>query len=114
MGTSRFFREQGPRVRVVAVEPAESLHGLEGLKHMATAVVPEIYDPRGHDEVVPVDTENGYAGCREVLDSDGLLVGHSSGAALWAARELAGKLETGVIVVLLPDGGERYLDAAAP
>jgi cysteine synthase B len=114
MGTSRFFREQGPRVRVVAVEPAESLHGLEGLKHMATAVVPEIYDPRAHDQVMPVGTENGYAACREVLDSDGLLVGHSSGAALWAARELARGLEAGVIVVLLPDGGERYLDAAAP
>jgi cysteine synthase B len=98
---------------VVAAEPAESLHGLEGLKHMATAIVPDIYDPRAHDQVVPVDTEKGYQTCREVLASDGLLVGHSAGAALWAAREVARGLETGVMVVLLPDGGERYLDEAS-
>lgn len=114
MGTSRFLREQSARVRVVAAEPAESLHGLEGLKHMATALVPDIYDPRAHDEVMPVDTEKGYATCREVLASDGLLVGHSSGAALWAAREVARGLEAGVIVVLLADGGERYLATEAP
>ena len=113
MGTSRYLREQSSRVRVVAAEPAESLHGLEGLKHMATAIVPDIYDRRAHDQVVSVDTEKGYATCREVLESDGLLVGHSAGAALWAAREIARGLEAGVIVVLLPDGGERYLGEAS-
>jgi len=114
MGTSRFLREKSARVRVVAAEPGESLHGLEGLKHMATAIVPDIYDPRAHDQVVPVDTEKGYATCREVLESDGLLVGHSSGAALWAAREVARGIEAGVIVALLPDGGERYLAPETP
>jgi S-sulfo-L-cysteine synthase (O-acetyl-L-serine-dependent) len=109
MGTSRYLREVSSRVRVVAAEPAESLHGLEGLKHMASAIVPDIYDPQAHDQVVPVDTEKGYATCRELLESDGLLVGHSAGAAVWAAREVARGLESGVIVVLLPDGGERYL-----
>ncbi|MGH9885877.1 MAG: PLP-dependent cysteine synthase family protein, partial [bacterium] len=81
MGTSRYLREKSARVRVIAAEPAESLHGLEGLKHMATAIVPDIYDPHAHDQVMPVDTEKGYATCREVLDSDGLLIGHSAGAA---------------------------------
>lgn len=111
MGTGRYLRERNPRIRVVAVEPDNGLHGLEGLKHMATAVVPEIYDPRGHDEVVPVATEDGLATCREVLASSGFLVGHSAGAALWAAGRMAASLRSGVVVVLLPDGGERYLAA---
>ncbi len=110
MGTSRYLREQSRRVRIVAVEPRQSLHGLEGLKHMATALVPEVYDPRAHDEKVGVETEDAYETCRLVLESDGLLVGHSAGAALWAAREVAADtLRGSVIVALLPDGGERYL-----
>ena len=109
VGTGRFLRERNPRVRVVAAEPEHALHGLEGLKHMASAIVPEIYDARAHDEKVPVVSEDAYAVCDEVLRADGLLVGHSAGAALWAAREVARTLRSGVVVVLLPDGGERYL-----
>lgn len=109
MGTGRYLRERNPRVRIVAVEPDQGLHGLEGLKHMATAVVPEIYRRSGHDERVAVATENAYAACQELALSHGLLVGHSAGAALWAARELAGSLRRGCVVALLPDGGERYL-----
>lgn len=108
MGTSRFLKERNPRVRIVAAEPDEPLHGLEGLKHMASALVPEIYDPHAHDEKVPVPTEAGYAMCDELRRS-GLLVGHSSGAALWAARKVGQGLTAGVLVVLFPDGGERYL-----
>jgi S-sulfo-L-cysteine synthase (O-acetyl-L-serine-dependent) len=104
VGTARYLREQNPRVRVVAVEPSHSLHGLEGLKHMATALVPEIYDARAHDERIGVETEDAYDMCRVVLESDGLLVG----AALFAAREVARDGRGGVIVVLLADGGERY------
>jgi cysteine synthase B len=100
-------------VRVVAVEPDEPLHGLEGLKHMATALVPEIYDPRAHDEKVPVSTEDAYEMWCEALEATGLFVGHSAAAALWAAREVARTLRSGVMVVLLPDGGERYLAAVA-
>jgi len=109
VGAGRFLRERNPRVRVVAAEPEHALHGLEGLKHMASAIVPEIYDARAHDEKVPVVTEDAYAVCDEVLRADGLLVGHSAGAALWAAREGARTLRSGVVVALLPDGGERYL-----
>jgi cysteine synthase B len=113
-GAGRYLRERNPRLRVVAVEPSEGLHGLEGLKHMASAIVPDIYDPRIHDEKVAVATEDGYSVCREVLDSDGLLVGHSAGAALWAAREVARSIRSGVVVALLPDGGERYLAPPGP
>ena len=112
VGTSRYFRERNPRVRVVAAEPDHGLHGLEGLKHMASAIVPEIYEPRAHDEKISVVTEDAYAVCAEVLRENGLLVGHSAGAALWAAREVARTLRSGVVVALLPDGGERYLGAA--
>jgi len=110
-GSSRFLREKNPRVRVVAVEPAEELHGLEGLKHMASSILPETYDPRAHDEKVSVGTDQGYAACAELLEATGLLVGHSAGAAVWAARECARSLQGGVIVALLPDSGERYLEA---
>jgi cysteine synthase B len=113
VGTGRYLHERTPRPRVVAVEPDEPLHGLEGMKHLPSAIVPEIYDPGVEDEKVRVATEDGYRACQEVLDADGLLVGHSAGAALFAARALARTLASGVVVVLLPDGGERYLGAAA-
>lgn len=108
VGAGRYLHRRDPRVRVVAVEPAEPLHGLEGLKHLPTALVPEVYDPAAHDERVRVETEAAYRTCREVLESDGLLVGHSAGAALWAARELARAPQGAgaVMVVVLPDAGE--------
>jgi len=109
MGTGRYLRERKAGVRIVAVEPDAALHGLEGLKHMQSALVPEIYDTSGHDQVVTVATERAYATCREVLASDGLFVGHSAGAALAVGLDLARRLRQGVVVVLLPDGGERYL-----
>jgi cysteine synthase B len=111
VGTARFLHEQSPRVRVVAVEPDHEMHGLEGLKHLPSAIVPEIYDAAAHDDKVTVSTESAYDMCAQVLTGHGLLVGHSSGAALWAAREIARGLTAGVIVALLPDGGERYLSA---
>ena len=113
VGTGRYLHERNPRVRVVAVEPNEPLHGLEGLKHLPSAIVPDIYEPGVEDEKVRVETEDGYRACREALDSDGLLLGHSAGAAVWAAREVARSLASGLVVVLLPDGGERYLGGAA-
>jgi cysteine synthase B len=108
-GVGRYLRERNPRVRIVAVEPDSPLHGLEGLKHMDTAVVPEIYDPSGHDQEVCVATEDAYATASAALRSNGILVGHSAGAALHAAREVARGISRGVIVALLADGGERYL-----
>jgi cysteine synthase B len=113
MGVGRYLREYNPRVTIVAVEPDDAFHGLEGLKHMASAIVPGIYDPAGHDVRVAVRTEDGLASAAEALSRHGLLVGHSAGAALWAARRLARGLVSGVVVALLPDGGERYLEGRA-
>jgi S-sulfo-L-cysteine synthase (O-acetyl-L-serine-dependent) len=113
VGTGRALHERNPRVRVVAVEPDEPLHGLEGMKHLASAVVPEVWDPAVADERRSVSTENGVAMCAELLATNGLFVGHSAGAAVWAAREVARTLTSGVVVVLLADGGERYLSTAS-
>jgi S-sulfo-L-cysteine synthase (O-acetyl-L-serine-dependent) len=113
VGTARYLHERSPRIRVVAVEPDHEMHGLEGLKHLPSAIVPEIYDAGAHDQKVTASTEAAYAACTEVLRDHGLLVGHSAGAALWAAREVGRGLTAGVIVALLPDGGERYLRAKA-
>jgi cysteine synthase B len=112
VGTSRFLRERNPRVRVVAVEPDEPLHGLEGLKHLASALVPEVWDPAAADERLAVSTEDGRRTCAEAVETNGLLLGHSAGAALFGARTIARRLVSGVVVVLLPDGGERYLSEA--
>ena len=114
VGTGRYLHERNPRVQVVAVEPDEPLHGLEGLKHLGSAIVPEIWDPRVPDRRIPVATEAGLATCAELMRSDGLFIGHSAGAALFAARELARGLESGVVVALLCDAGDRYLSAGAP
>jgi cysteine synthase B len=111
VGTARYLHEKSRRVRVVAVEPDHEMHGLEGLKHLPSAIVPEIYDPRAHDDKVTASTEAAYAMCAQVLHDHGLLVGHSSGAALGVAREVAMAAPSAVVVALLPDGGERYLSA---
>ena len=100
-------------MRVVAVEPDHEMHGLEGLKHLPSAIVPEIYDPAAHDDKVTASTEAAYAMCAQVLHDHGLLVGHSAGAALWAAREIARQSRSAVVVALLPDSGERYLSGQA-
>lgn len=108
MGTGRYLKQRDPRIKVYAVEPDNPFHGLEGLKHMATAMVPGIYDPSWLDGVIPVATEDAY---REVgrLARMGILVGASSGAAMAAARRLAREVKEGVIVTVFPDGGGRYL-----
>jgi S-sulfo-L-cysteine synthase (O-acetyl-L-serine-dependent) len=109
VGTSRRLKEHDPSIRTIAVQPEDSFHGLEGLKHIPTAIVPKIWDPSLADEVWGCPTEPAYDLARGVALSEGLLVGHSSGAALWAARRLAGKIESGVIVTVFPDSGDRYI-----
>ncbi len=111
MGAGRFLKRNKRNIRVIAAEPAEALHGLEGLKHMTTSIVPQIYDPSVHDEKIGVPTEAAYELARELAHSEGLLVGHSSGAALYAARELATGTSEGVFVMIFPDGGDRYLSS---
>src|SRR6185295_4397466 len=113
VGTGRALHERNPRIRVVAVEPDEPLHGLEGMKHLSSAVVPEVWDPSVPDERLSASTEASLAVCAEVMESNGLFIGHSAGAAVWAAREVARSLHTGVVVALLADGGQRYLSPAS-
>ncbi|MDR2956900.1 MAG: cysteine synthase A [Coriobacteriales bacterium] len=118
-GAGRYLKEQDPAIQVIAVEPAESAvlsgsqphpHGIQGI---GAGFVPEILDIKLIDEVITVDTDNAIATCRLIAKAENLLVGISSGAAVWAAIQLAQKPENcdRVIVVVLPDGGDRYLSA---
>jgi cysteine synthase B len=91
------------------VQPADSFHGLEGLKHLPTAITPRVWTPELADEIWDCPTEPAYDLAREVARSEGLLVGHSSGAALWAVRRLAEAIGHGVVVTVFPDSGDRYL-----
>ena len=109
VGTSRRLKEHAASIKTIAVEPDDSFHGLEGLKHLPTAIVPQIWDPSLADEVWGCPTEPAYDLARAVARSEGLLVGHSSGAALWAVRRLAGTIQEGVVVTVFPDSGDRYI-----
>ena len=111
VGTSRRLKELNPAIRVISMQPDSPFHGLEGLKHMATALVPGIYDPRLADESVVVATEEGQQMAGRLACEEGLLVGASSGANVFAALRLALSLPEGsVVVTILCDGGERYLE----
>jgi cysteine synthase B len=109
VGTSRRLKEHDPSIRTIAVQPEDSFHGLEGLKHLPTAIVPSIWNRSYADEVWGCPTEPAYDLAREVARREGLLVGHSSGAALWAARKIAASVDRAVIVTVFPDSGDRYL-----
>jgi S-sulfo-L-cysteine synthase (O-acetyl-L-serine-dependent) len=109
MGTGRRLRDANPDVRLISVQPDAALHGLEGLKHMATAIVPGIYDPLLADEDARVETEAAWDMLRRLAREEGLFVGASGAAAIVAALDLARRIERGVIVAIVPDGGERYL-----
>ncbi|HKW88875.1 MAG TPA: cysteine synthase family protein [Candidatus Acidoferrales bacterium] len=112
VGTTRRLKELNPAVRAVSVQPDASFHGLEGMKHMATAIVPAIYDASLADESVEVRTEDAYAMVRWLAREEGLLAGVSSGAAVCACRKVAEAIpanERAVLVTVFPDSGNRYL-----
>jgi S-sulfo-L-cysteine synthase (O-acetyl-L-serine-dependent) len=109
VGTSRRLKEHDASIRTIAVQPEDSFHGLEGLKHLPTAIVPKIWDASIADEIWGCPTEPAYDMARAVARSEGLLVGHSSGAALWAVRRVAESVGEAVIVTVFPDSGDRYL-----
>ncbi|MGH9874733.1 MAG: PLP-dependent cysteine synthase family protein [Pyrinomonadaceae bacterium] len=111
VGTGRRLKELNPAIRVISMQPDSPFHGLEGLKHMATALVPGIYDSTLADENVEVTTEAGQEMAGRLAREEGLLVGTSSGANVFAALRLALSLPEGsVVVTILCDGGERYLE----
>jgi cysteine synthase B len=108
-GTGRYLREVNPHVQLVAVQPDSPFHGLEGLKHLPTAIQPGIYDPDFPDRVIGVQTEAAYEMVQRLAREEGLFVGISSGAAALAALQLASELEQGLVVTLFPDAGYKYL-----
>jgi cysteine synthase B len=111
VGTSRRLKELNGGLRAISMQPDSPFHGLEGLKHMGTAMVPGIYDPRLADENVEVATEDGQEMARRLAREEGLLVGNSSGANVFAALQLARILPSdSVVVTILCDGGERYAE----
>jgi len=109
MGTGRYLREHKPTVTLVSVQPETALHGLEGMKHMESAIVPAIYDATLADIDLRVGTEDSYILTRRLAIEEGLLVGISSGAALSASLKVASTIEDGLIVMIFSDGGEKYL-----
>jgi cysteine synthase B len=109
VGVSRRLREYNSGIHLVSVQPDSPLNGIEGLKHMETAILPGIYDPSLADEDVRITTERAQALTRRLAAEEGLLVGVSSGAALAASLDLAARISEGLIVTIFPDSGTRYL-----
>jgi S-sulfo-L-cysteine synthase (O-acetyl-L-serine-dependent) len=109
MGAGRYLKEFNPQLQVIAVEPDDALHGLEGLKHMTSSIVPGIYHEDQLDGKIPVSTEDAYSMVYRLSQEEGILVGQSSGAAMFAALKLGRKIGSGVIVTIFPDFGDKYL-----
>ncbi len=109
VGTSRRFKEYNPEIKVISFEPDSPFHGLEGMKHMASAIVPEIYDPTIADENLGASTEEAYEMVKRLAREEGILVGLSSGAAVANSLQVARELESGVVVTVLCDGADKYL-----
>ncbi len=108
MGTGRYLKEQNPGIRVIGIEPVKG-HAIQGLKNMEEAIVPEIYHPDMLDEIITVEDDEAFETARLLATREGIFVGMSSGAAVAGALRVAGRMESGNIVVILPDRGDRYL-----
>jgi cysteine synthase B len=109
VGTARRLKEYDSSIQTIAVQPDDPFHGLEGLKHLPSSIVPGLWRPELADEVWGAPTEPAYALARRLARSEGILVGHSCGAVLWAIEKLAATIERGVVVTIFPDSGDRYL-----
>lgn len=112
MGTGRYLKECNKDVQVIAVEPDDAWHGLEGLKHMASSIVPGIFHEEDLDRKISAATDTAYETVYRLGSMHGLVVGQSSGAAMFAAVELAREIKEGLIVVIFPDFGARYLSTS--
>lgn len=108
MGVGRYLRERKPEVKIVGVEPEEG-HTIQGLKNMNESIVPKIYNPRGLDEKIVIGDGEAFEMTRRLVTKEGLFVGMSSGAAVAGALRIAREMDSGIIVVILPDRGDRYL-----
>ncbi|MCL2889154.1 MAG: cysteine synthase family protein [Eggerthellaceae bacterium] len=108
MGVGMGLKEHNPAIRIVEAHPVKG-HYIQGLKNMEEAIVPEIYDVSEIDESILIETEEAYEMARRIVREEGIFVGMSSGAAMLAAIKVCEELESGVVVVILPDRGEKYL-----
>ena len=108
VGTGRRLKEKDPSIRIISLQPDSALHGLEGWKHLETAVVPKIYDSGLADENHEISTEDAYRMMRTVKEKEGLVLSPSSAANLFGAIRVASQLDHGVVVTLLPDNGDKY------
>lgn len=109
VGTSTRLKEYNPEIKVVSFEPDSPFHGLEGMKHMDSAIVPEIYDPSVADENLATTTEEAYEMVKRLAREEGILVGISAGAAVATSLRVAQGLESGVVVTILCDSADKYL-----
>jgi cysteine synthase B len=109
MGTGRRLKQFNPSIELIAVQPDSPLHGLEGLKHMATAIVPGIFDRTLPDRTLAINTEETFAMAKRLAREEGLFVGVSAAAAALAATKIAAQIEHGMIVTILPDSALKYL-----
>ena len=109
VGTARRLRELNPEIKVISFEPDSPFHGLEGMKHMESAIVPSIYDPTLADENRRTATEDAYDMVKRVAREEGFLVGISAGAAVATSLQVAREIESGTIVTILCDGADKYL-----
>jgi len=109
VGIGRRLRKFNPSIKLISFQPDSPFHGLEGLKHMDSAIVPGIYDPTLADEDLRIDTERAYRMVRRLAREEGLLAGISSGAAIAATLDVAKRLKNGIVVTVFPDGAEKYL-----
>jgi cysteine synthase B len=108
MGVSKVLKEHNPDIKIVCAHPVKG-HYIQGLKNMEEAIVPSIYDPSQIDITIMVETEVAYEMTRQIVSKEGIFAGMSSGAAMYAALQIAGGLESGTMVVIFPDRGEKYL-----
>ncbi|MBN2638885.1 MAG: cysteine synthase family protein [Bacteroidales bacterium] len=108
MGVGKALKENNPRIKVVSAHPVRG-HYIQGLKNMEEAIVPSIYDPSQIDETVMIESEEAYNMARRIIREESIFVGMSSGAAMVAALEIAKKIDKGIMVVIFPDRGEKYL-----
>ena len=109
MGTGKALKEFNPNIKIMAIQPDDAMHGIEGLKHMESSIVPGIYDKNFPDETIYINTDRAYDMVKKIITIEGLPVGHSSGAAMVGALQAVENLKEGVIVIIFPDGGDRYL-----
>ncbi len=108
MGVGNYLKEKNPKIKIVSAHPVKG-HYIQGLKNMKEAIVPAIYDPLKIDKTIMVKTEDAFEIARQIVKKEGIFVGMSSGAAMYAAIEVAKSIKSGLIVVIFPDRGEKYL-----